>query len=80
MVPRLLTKEQKAQQLNACRDILQQMEVDEKLLKNVITGDESFNMIRKQNDRVVSGKVCSRPDQKKPACNVHKSSDADHPL
>ena len=42
MVPRLLTEEQKAQRLNACRDILQQMEADEKLLKNVITGDESW--------------------------------------
>ena len=41
MVPRLLTKEQKAQQLNACRDILQQMEADKILLENVITGDES---------------------------------------
>ena len=39
MVPRLLTEEQKAQRLNACRDILQQMEADEKLLENVITGD-----------------------------------------
>ena len=37
MVPRLLTEEQKAQRLNACRDILQQMEADEKLLENVIT-------------------------------------------
>ena len=42
MVPRLLTEEQKAQRLNACRDILQQMEADEKLLENVITGDESW--------------------------------------
>ena len=42
MVPRLLTEEQKAQRLNACRDVLQQMEADEKLLKNVITGDEPW--------------------------------------
>ena len=42
MVPRLLTEEQKAQRLNACRDILQQMEANEKLLENVITGDESL--------------------------------------
>ena len=42
IVPRLLTEEQKAQQLNACRDILQQMEADEKLLENVITGDKSW--------------------------------------
>ena len=73
MVPRFLTEEQKAQRLNACRDILQQMEADEKLLENVITGDEScVNIIRKQNDRVVSGKVCPRPDQRKLACNVHE--------
>ena len=42
MVPRLLTEEQKAQRLNACRDILQQMEADKKFLENVITGDESW--------------------------------------
>ena len=41
MVPRLLTEEQKAQQLNACRDILQQIEADKKTPRNVITGDES---------------------------------------
>ena len=37
MVSRLLTEEQKAQRSNACRDILQQMEADKKLLENVIT-------------------------------------------
>ena len=43
MVPRLLTEEQKALQLNAaCQDILQQMEADEKLLVNVITGNKSW--------------------------------------
>ena len=42
MVPRLLTEEQKAQRLNTCQDILQQMEADEKLLKNVITGDKPW--------------------------------------
>ena len=42
MMPRLLTEEQKAQRLNACRDILHQMEADKKLLENVITGDESW--------------------------------------
>ena len=31
MVPKFLTEEQKAQRLNACRNILQQMEADEKL-------------------------------------------------
>ena len=72
MVPRLLTKEQKAQRLNACRDILQQqMEADKKLLENIITGDKSwvFQLIRKQNDRVVSIKVSS-PRPKK-ACMQH---------
>ena len=42
MVPRLLTEVLKAQRLNACRDILQQLETDDKLLENVITGDESW--------------------------------------
>ena len=42
MVPRLLTEEQKAQRLNACQDILQQMEADKKLLENIITGEESW--------------------------------------
>ena len=31
------TEEQKAQRLNACPDILQQMEADEKLLESIIT-------------------------------------------
>ena len=39
MVPRLMTEEQKVKRLNACRDILQQLEADSKLLENVITGD-----------------------------------------
>ena len=42
VLPRLLTEEQKAQQLNACRDIFQQVEPDEKFLGSVITGDESW--------------------------------------
>ena len=42
MMPRLLTEEQKAQRLNACRDIRQQIEVDKNFLENVITGDESW--------------------------------------
>ena len=42
MVPKLLTEEQKVQRLNACRDILQQMEAAEKLVENVITRDESW--------------------------------------
>ena len=40
MVPRLLTEEQKVQQLNVCQDILSQLEAHDKLLENVITGDE----------------------------------------
>ena len=74
MVPGLLTEEQKSQRLNACRDILQQMEADKNFWKisSQETSHGSFNMIRKQNDRVVSGKVCPCPDQRKPACNVHK--------
>ena len=76
MVPRLLTEEQKAQCLNACQDILQQMETDKKLLENVMSSQEtshgSFNMMQKQNDRVVGGKVCPRPDQRKPTCNIRK--------
>ena len=42
MVPTLLTEKQKAQRLNACRDILQQMKTNKKLLENVIAGDESW--------------------------------------
>ena len=38
----LLTEEQKAQRLNACRDILQQIEADKKLLENISTGDKSW--------------------------------------
>ena len=40
MVPRLLTEKQEVQHLNACQDILPQLEADDKLLENVITGDE----------------------------------------
>ena len=73
MMPRLLTVEQKAQRLNACRDILQQMKADKNSWKTSSqeTSHGSFNIIRKQND-IVSGKVCPRPDQRKPACNFHK--------
>ena len=42
LVPRLLTEEQKAQRLNACQDILQQMEANKNLLENIITGNESW--------------------------------------
>ena len=71
MVPRLLTEEQKAQRSNACRDILQQTKNFWKTSSHE-TSHGSFNMIRKQTDRIVSGKVCPRPDQRKPACNIHK--------
>ena len=73
IVPRLLTEEQKAQRLNACRDILQQMKADEKLLKNGITGDESwvfqYDPETKQQSRQWKSVSSPRP---KPACNVHK--------
>ena len=42
MVPQLLTEKQKVQQLNACQDILYQLETDNKLLENVIKRDESW--------------------------------------
>ena len=42
MVPRLLTQEQKDRRLNVCQDILQQLEMDNKFLEKVITGDESW--------------------------------------
>ena len=42
IVPRLLTEKQKAQRLNACRDILQQMEASKKLLENITTKNESW--------------------------------------
>ena len=42
MVPRLLTEEQKVQRLSTCQDILQQLEADDKLWENVITGDKSW--------------------------------------
>ena len=42
MVAKVLTEEKKLQRLNACRDILQKVEADGKLLENVITGDKSW--------------------------------------
>ena len=42
MEPRLLTEKQKVQRLSACRDILQQLEADDKLLENVITIEKSW--------------------------------------
>ena len=40
MVLKLLTQEQKAHIVNACQDILQQLEANDKLLEKVITGDK----------------------------------------
>ena len=71
MVPRLLTEKQKAQRLNACRDILQQMEADEKPHHRRWVMDLSIWSGNKTT-RVVSGKVCPCLDQRKPACNIHK--------
>ena len=76
MVLRLLTEEQKAQQLNACQDILQQMEAVEKLLENVITGDKpwvfQYDLETKQQShqwKSVSSprprKACMHPSQVK---------------
>ena len=42
MVPRLLTDDQKTRRVNACQDVLDQLEVNTKLVENVITGDESW--------------------------------------
>ena len=42
MLLRLWTQEQKAHEVNVCQDILQQLEVDDKLLEKVITGDKSW--------------------------------------
>ena len=67
MVSRLLTEEQKAQRLNARRDILQQMEADEKLLENVITGDKSwvFQYDRERKRQSRQWKSVSSPRPKK---------------
>ena len=75
MVPRLLTKEQKVQRLNACRHILQQMEAEEKLLENVITGDESwvFQYDPETKTTELSVEKCVLAQTKEnPACNVRK--------
>ena len=76
MVSRLLTEEQKAQRINACRDMTSfskwKQTKNSWKTSSLETSYGSFNMILKQNDRVVSGKVFARPDQIKPECNVHK--------
>ena len=42
MVPRRLTDDQKkTRRMNVCQDVLEQLEVNTKLLESVITGDES---------------------------------------
>ena len=41
MVPTLLNEEQKERRVQVCRDILEQLETEPKLLKRVVTGDES---------------------------------------
>ena len=83
MVPRLLTEEQKAQRLNACRDILQQMEADEKLLENVITGNESwvFQYDPKNKTTESSVEKCVLAQTKEsPHATFTGESDADHLL
>ena len=42
MMPGLLSDEQKATQMNSCKNIFQQMEADKKVLESVITGNESW--------------------------------------
>ena len=42
MVPRLLTDDQKTRRVNTCHDVLDQLEVNTKLVENVINGDESW--------------------------------------
>ena len=71
MVPKLLTQEQKAHRVNACQDILQQLEADDKLLEKVITGDELwiFQYDPETKRQVVSGKVFLRQDWRRPACS-----------
>ena len=80
MVPRLLTKEKKAQRLNACRDILQQMETDKKLLENVITGDESlvfqYNPATKRQSSVENCVLA----QTKESLHATFTSESDHLL
>ena len=64
MVPRLLTEEQKAQRLNAYRDILQQMEADKKLLENVITDDSwvfQYDPKTKRQSRQYKSESSPRP-------------------
>jgi hypothetical protein len=41
-VPRLLTDDQKLQQFSICEYLLQKANDEENLLKNVITGDETW--------------------------------------
>lgn len=41
-IPRLLTPDQKAARVAACRDLLDHLEVDENFFDKIITGDESW--------------------------------------
>ena len=42
MVPTLLNEGQKERPVQVCQDILEQLETEPKLLKRVVTGDESW--------------------------------------
>ena len=64
MVPRLLTEEQKAQRLNACSDILQQMKNSRKTSSQEMSHG-SFNMIRKTKQQSRQWKSLSSPKPKK---------------
>jgi len=41
-VPRLLTADQKQARINAARDMLDHLEIDEEFFGKIITGDESW--------------------------------------
>ena len=41
-VPRVLTKDQKANRVNISQELLDRVSVDENLLKTIVTGDETW--------------------------------------
>ena len=59
------TEEQKVQQLNACQDILPQLEADDKVLESVITGDDlwvfQYDPETKRQSRQWKSAFSSRP-------------------
>ena len=79
MVPRLLTKEQRAQRLNACRGILQQMKNSWKTSSQE-TSHGSFNMIRKQNTELSVKKCVFAQTKESLHATFTSESDVDHLL